>query len=162
MPGLVPAKEASSVSELIDLERLQIEHACARLSVGYANHIDARRYDAFVELFADDAELDTGGLLRGKEAIRRAMARRSDRLRSRHVLTNILIDVIDADHARGVTYLTLYRHIGDVPDSEPIERTLPAGIGQYKDEFVRGANGFRIARRVLTFAFRDPSAFPNT
>ena len=143
-----------------ELERLQIEHACARLSIAYANHVDARRYDAFVELFAEDAELDAGGLLRGREAIRRAMARRSDRLRSRHVLTNILVDVIDADHARGVTYLTLYRHVGDTPDGQPIDRTLPAGIGQYDDEFVRGRNGFRFARRVLTLAFRDPSAFP--
>jgi SnoaL-like domain len=88
------------------------------------------------------------------------MAKRSDRLRSRHVLTNILIDVVNADHARGVTYLSLYRHISDVPDGQPIDRTIPAAIGQYDDEFVRGENGFRISRRVLTLAFRDPSAFP--
>lgn len=44
--------------------------------------------------------------------------------------------------------------------SQPFERTLPAAIGHYDDEFVRTAAGFRIARRVLQFAFRDPSAFP--
>jgi hypothetical protein len=36
-------KEANTMSELTDLERMQIEHACASLSIAYANHVDARR-----------------------------------------------------------------------------------------------------------------------
>jgi hypothetical protein len=89
------------------------------------------------------------------------LTQRSDRLRSRHVLTNISIDVVDVDHARGITYLTLYRHIGDESlGDDPIELKGPAAVGYYEDEFVRTADGWRIARRVLRFAFRRADAFP--
>jgi 3-phenylpropionate/cinnamic acid dioxygenase small subunit len=149
------------MSDLDDAMRTRIERACERLSIAYANHVDARRYDAFVELFADDAHLNAGGALDGKAAIRRAMARRSDRLRSRHVLTNILIEALDAEHARGVTYLSLYRHVGDESlGVQPVDGFQPAAIGQYDDEFVLTSDGWRFARRELSLAFRNPSAFP--
>ena len=41
------------------------------------------------------------------------MQKRPDELRSRHVLTNIFIDVLSGTEARGISYLTLYRHIGE-------------------------------------------------
>ena len=110
----------------------------------------SRRYDLFAELFTEDGHLNAGGPVDGREAIRRRMAQRPDRLRSRHVLTNIHVEVLDADHARGITYLSLYRHIGDESLGEgPIEFAGPAGVGHYEDEFVRTASGWRIARRVL-------------
>ena len=63
-------------------------------------------------MFADDAVLDLGMRLEGKKAIRESMQKRSNEIRTRHVLTNIFIEVQDSQHARGISYLTLYRHVG--------------------------------------------------
>ncbi len=144
-----------------ELQRLVIENACRNLSIAYAKTVDFKEYDAFVELFDDNAYLYAGVALEGKEGIQRGMAKRSDTLRSRHVLTNILIDVIDENHATGVTYLTLYRHIGaESLELAPILVAGPAGVGHYSDEFIRTETGWRFARRVLEFAFQNPEAFP--
>ncbi len=48
------------------LERIEIEHTCTQLSIAYARHIDFREYDAFVELFAEDAHLNAGYPFDGK------------------------------------------------------------------------------------------------
>jgi len=140
--------------------RDRIERACRRLSVAYARGIDFRDYDAAADLFTEDAELDVGFPLRGREKIRRALSRRPDELRSRHVLTNIFIDVVDDANARGISYLTLYRHVGaESLQAAPIELAGPAGVGHYEDAFTLTAGGWRIARRKLHFAFRRSAAF---
>ena len=142
-------------------ERSEIERACERLSIAYAHHVDFKDYDAYVELFADDCRLDLGTVIEGKAAIRAWLAQRPERLRSRHVFTNILIEVVDADHARGITYLTLYRHIGDESlSNDPIDFAGPAGVGHYEDEFVRTAAGWRFASRRVHIAFRRAESLP--
>lgn len=145
-----------------DLQIASIERACERLSHAYSRHTDFRKYDKFVDLFAEDALLNAGGELRGKEAIRKAMSKRSDRLRSRHVVTNHIVDVIDEDHAKGMTYLTLYREVSEEArdPGHVLGLSGPAAIGHYTDKYVRTADGWRFASRVLEFAFQNPAAFP--
>ncbi|MEQ8859415.1 MAG: nuclear transport factor 2 family protein [Pseudomonadales bacterium] len=141
-----------------DIER--IRRACTELSVGYARAIDFRDYDAFVELFSDDAVLDAGRRLEGREAIRASLRQRDDRLRSRHVISNVFIDVLSADEARGISYLTLYRHHGEAslgPDAAPLNG--PAAVGHYEDRFVRSASGWLFRSRRLHLAFRDSGQF---
>jgi len=138
-----------------------IRAECERLSVAYAVYIDTRRYAEFAALFGETGILAVGGKLQGQEAIAAAMAQRSDKLRSRHVLTNTLIDVQDAEHASGVTYLTLYRHFGDASlDPGPIDSFSPAAVGHYTDEFVLTPDGWRFAKRELSLAFQNMEYFP--
>ncbi len=145
---------------MTELERLLIERECESLSIAYARHLDYHQYDAFADLFTEAGYLNAGAPLDGREAIRKIMDRRSDRLRSRHVLTNIHIDVIDADNATGISYLTLFRHIGDESlASEPVEFAAPAAVGHYTDQFERTPEGFRFASRVLEFAFKNSAKF---
>jgi hypothetical protein len=76
------------------------------------------------------------------------------------VLSNIFIDVMDADNARGISYLTLYRHIGpESLEGQPIEFSGPAAVGHYEDRVVRTTDGFRFARRKLHLAFRRSDKF---
>ena len=139
----------------------RVERACQRLSIAYARGIDFRDYDMAADLFTEHGELDAGYPLKGREKIRRALLRRPDELRSRHVLTNIFIDIVDESHARGISYLTLYRHVGEESlRADPIELEGPAGIGHYEDAFELTPEGWRIARRKLHFAFRRSAAFP--
>ena len=137
-----------------------IRAECERLSVAYAVYIDTRRYAEFAALFGETGILAVGGKLQGQEAIAAAMAQRSDKLRSRHVLTNTLIDVQDAEHASGVTYLTLYRHFGDASlDPGPVSSFSPAAVGHYTDAFVLTSDGWRFAKRELSFAFQNMEYF---
>jgi len=132
-----------------------IEYACQTLSIAYARAIDFGDYDAFIDLFTEDAELDAGHLLTGRAEIRAAIAQRPDELKSRHVITNIFIDVLSTTQARGISYLTLYRHVG--PESlagAPIDLQGVAAVGHYEDRFEHTAQGWRIKRRKLHLAFR--------
>jgi ketosteroid isomerase-like protein len=143
-------------SELAPLKRMIIERACEQLSVAYARTVDFRDYDAFVELFEDDAVLDLGMRLQGKAAIRESMRKRGDHVRTRHVLTNIFVEVQDARHARGIAYVTLYRHVGPKAQ-EPVPSTLATAVGHYEDAFVLTSDGWRFKSRVMHVAFRNPA-----
>jgi len=136
----------------------QIVAECEAISIAYARAVDFRDYDSFVELFTEDGVLDTGKPLEGRAAIAQAMSRRPYELRSRHILTNIFIEVLSETEARGISYLPLYRHIG--PESltgEPIEFEGPAAVGHYEDRFLKTSDGWKIKRRKLHFAFRRKS-----
>ncbi len=132
-----------------------IARACEALSIAYARAVDFRDYEYFVSLFVEDGELDTGRPLTGRSTIAEALSRRPDELRSRHVITNVFIDVLSEQEARGISYLTLYRHVG--PESlkgEPVPFDGPAGVGHYEDRFVKTEEGWKFGRRKLHFAFR--------
>ena len=132
---------------------------CEALSIAYARAVDFRDYDSFVDLFVEDGVLDTGKPLEGKATIAHALSRRPDELRSRHVLTNIFIDVVNENEARGISYLSLYRHIG--PESLSADAVAfdgPAAVGHYEDRFVRTTAGWKFKRRKLHIDFRSAAA----
>jgi len=138
--------------------RAAIERACADLTIEYARSIDFRDYDNIVNLFTEDATLTIGQRLEGRAAIVAAMMQRPGELRSRHVISNVFVDVVDDKRARGICYLTLYRHVG--PESlerGPAPLHGPAAVGHYEDSFVKTEAGWRIKHRTLHLAFRDPA-----
>ena len=163
-PGAKPAGPSRQALDRADEQANErddriVRADCEALSVAYARAIDFRDYDAFADLFADDGVLDVGTPLLGRDAIRAALNKRPDELRSRHVLTNIFVDVQDANSARGISYLTLYRHVG--PESllgKPVIFDGPAAVGHYEDQFVRTSQGFRFKHRRLHMAFRRARA----
>ncbi len=64
----------------------------------------------------------------------------------------MLLRPLDADHACGTAYLSVYRHIGpESLQSEPIELLGPAMVGNYEDWF---------ERRKLHITFRRAASFP--
>lgn len=137
-----------------------IERACTALSYAYARAIDFRDQDALVALFTDDATLTVGETLSGQDAIRAWIRARPDEVRSRHVISNVFVDVLSADSARGIAYLTLYRHQGEASLRHgPAPLAGAAAVGHYEDRFVRAAGGWRFASRRLQLAFRDPAQF---
>lgn len=138
-----------------------IVSSCKALFIDYARYVDFGDYASFVDLFTEDAVLDLGFVAEGKENIRRSMSKRSSELRSRHVLTNLAVDVRSETFACGIAYLTLYRHVG--PESLDAAAVLlrgPAGVGHYSGEFRLTAQGWRISACKLHFAFQDPTHFP--
>jgi hypothetical protein len=74
------------------------------------------------------------------------------------VITNSVVDVLDAENATGLCYLSLYRKL-EAAGPEPAPLEGPALIGVYHDTYRRTAQGWRIAHRSLSTTFRRPDAF---
>jgi hypothetical protein len=146
-----------------DLARLLIEHACGRLITDYARFVDFGEAARIADLFTADGVWEGDGLrMEGRDAIRAGFARRQGVTRrvSRHVCTNVTIDVVGADEAHGLCYLINYRFdrsAGDDPTA-PAPAGHPKFVGEYRDRFVRTPEGWRFAHRACTLTFvRPPS-----
>ena len=140
-------------------ERMLAEHACARLCHLYAGRLDAYDYERFMELWADGATIVMlRSPLVGEAAIRGWLARREPDMICRHLVTNVVIDVIDADHARGSCYCIAFR-ARHMRGKEPGEMETPTFIVEYRDEFLHDARrGWLFARREVVASFRSMDA----
>ena len=137
------------------VERLWIERECARLVTLYCHYVDHGEAERVAELFSKDGRWVSAQVtMDGVEQIRSGFARRQANAKrmSRHVCNNLHVEVQDADHAEGCVYLTLYRHDGKEGRAlSPLEG--PAMVGEYRDTFVRTAEGWRIATREIVVNF---------
>ena len=96
-----------------DLERLLAERACERLIVEYCRLVDFGEAARIADLFTEDGVWSGVDLvLDGREEIRAWFVKRQglERRVSRHICTNIGVDVLSPDEARSVCYLVNYRH----------------------------------------------------
>lgn len=144
-----------------DLQRLLIERECERLVTLYCHHVDHGEAAKVADLFSPDGVWKGPGvLMEGQEQVRSGFAtRQANTARmSRHVCNNLHLNVIDEDHAEGSVYLTLYRHDGEAERTvSPLEG--PVLVGEYRDRFVRTAEGWRFAdRRILVSFVREEGA----
>ncbi len=136
-----------------------IERACERLVTQFSHSVDFGEAARIADLFSEDGEFTTPGVvtLKGQQELRAGLGERQKKSArvARHVCTNLLVTVLDSDHAEGIVYVTMYRH-----DREPGEGDAPPPIcpplmvGEYRDRFIRAPEGWRFARREATIAFR--------
>ena len=138
-----------------ELAVFAIERACSRLVTAYTHLVDFGEASAVAGLFTADGVWESDETrMEGSEAIRKgftARQKRADR-RSRHVCTNLVVDVLDADNAVGLVYFTLYR-VDGVTDARPASIAGPAMVGEYRDRFARVGDEWRIAHRRAEIAF---------
>ncbi len=147
--------------DLDPLERLLAERECERLIVEYARRLDLGEPDGVAELFTEDAVWEMPGLIRfeGRDELSVGIPSRlsASARTTRHVCTNIAINVVGPSEAVGCCYLINYRH--DWPDGV-IEQQAPSAepkyIGEYHDRFVRTPVGWRFAHRRTVLAFSRP------
>jgi hypothetical protein len=125
-------------------ERRAIEHDCARLIALYANLNDEARWDEVAALYAEDGVMIRPTApdkpARGRAAILAAFKARPPRV-TRHICSNVVIDVESDALARGVSAMLLFTGA-----SEPL-------IGSFHDRFVRTAEGWRFAERRGSLLF---------
>lgn len=140
-----------------DVERVLAEHACAKLCTRFHNLVDAGRNVEIMDLFHHDALWrHRTGDLRGHREIAAYLREKSTFPVTRHVLSNILIDVEDNNTARGELYLTVYYGLPQA--SEPAILDHPVLIVHYSDTFARTDNGWRFMSRQPKPIFRHESA----
>ena len=119
--------------------------ACTNLVYGYAYHRDQFNADEFANLFTEDASLTVvGQTWVGRADIRQRIEGLKTGSSIRHEMSTIHIVPVDDDHATGVSYATIY----SAPAGESSVSSF-ALMGEYHDEFVRTADGWRISKRVL-------------
>ena len=128
------------------LGRVEAELAVRRILFDYSVFLDTGDYDAYVSLFAPDAEWSNAdGDFKGQAAIRQMLTDTVGPgspldLRGFHMNGNERVDV-DGDRATAVSrYMFVMRGADDRP------RTALAGM--YHDEFVRLGDGWKISKRV--------------
>lgn len=135
-----------------DLPRLVAQQACAALVSRYTHLVDEGHASEVADLFtADGVWSSPEATFDGREAIRTAFLRREKSgRRSRHVCTNLAVDVEDEYHATGLCYLTLYRTDAE---TTPPRGTTPDLVGVYRDRFVRTEDGWRFESRTTEVSF---------
>jgi uncharacterized protein (TIGR02246 family) len=140
------------------LEQMVAERACERLVYRYAQHVDFGQAALVADLFTEDGVwLGADGRgMHGPEAIRAAFGARETltRRQSRHVMTNVLVDVSSADEAVGIAYLINYRHDSDTGEAEhPAPAGHPKFMGEYHLEFRRVGGRWLIVSLRFNLAF---------
>ncbi|MEN3747429.1 nuclear transport factor 2 family protein [Sphingomonas sp. HF-S3] len=125
-------------------DRRAVEQDCARLIARYANLNDAGDWDAVGSLYAPEGRMCRPTApdlwIEGREAILDAFRSRPHRV-TRHVCSNIVIDVLDPDHAVGESAMLLFTGDG------------PPKVGSFHDRFVRIGGDWRFAERRGTLTF---------
>lgn len=125
-------------------ERRAAEADCARLVALYANLNDEARWDELAALYAEDGVMyrptapDAG--IAGREAILAAFKARPPR-KTRHVCSNVVIDVESPTTARGTSAMLLF-----TGDGVPL-------VGSFHDRFVLTGDGWRFAERRGSLTF---------
>lgn len=126
-------------------ERRAAEADCARLIALYANLNDEARWDDVAALYAEDGVMfrptapDAG--VEGREAILAAFKARPPRT-TRHVCSNVVIDVESPTTARGTSAMLLF-----TGDPAPL-------VGSFHDRFVLTSEGWRFAERRGSLIFK--------
>ncbi|HET9103969.1 MAG TPA: nuclear transport factor 2 family protein [Solirubrobacteraceae bacterium] len=140
-----------------DLTLLLAERDCGRLIAEYCRRVDSGHAAGIADLFCEDGTWEGVELrLTGRDEIRDWFVRRQALARrvSRHVCTNILIDLISPDEARSVCYMINYRHDRREGDEAlPVPAEVPKFVGELHDTFRRTPEGWRFASRRVEVVF---------
>ncbi|WEK46503.1 MAG: nuclear transport factor 2 family protein [Candidatus Andeanibacterium colombiense] len=151
--GAADAKPApaSAQAPLSDVEIAAIQQLCETASFKYALALDAKDPDALAQAFSADGVWEVlGNRMAGRDAIRTYWKTRTadwapDHGRL-HSIANQAIDVIDRDHARGISKVAIYFFSTTDGNNTSLAPTL---IAQNNDEYVRTAEGWKLSRRSI-------------
>jgi ketosteroid isomerase-like protein len=127
------------------LDRLLAENEIERLVKRFALLNDEADWGAVAAMFVDDGRFvrpASGDPIIGRQAIHDSFASRPPRV-SRHLITNIIVDVATPDKATSRCAMLLYT----APAGETTA-VAPALIGGFRDRLARTAGGWRFVERV--------------
>ncbi|MCX7621669.1 MAG: nuclear transport factor 2 family protein [Acidimicrobiales bacterium] len=125
---------------------MTVHEELATLIALYCHFCDDGRFDAFAELFTEDAQFVVMGQVHhGRDAIKAFMqAAQPPQRRGKHITSNAVF-VVDpgGERAEGKTDYVFLARSGD---SFAIQ-----SVGRYHDQFVRQNGRWRFARREIVF-----------
>ncbi len=128
-------------------EKRAIEWDCQRILTHFCLFNDRKQSDELANLFTTDGVwVRLGEALAGRENIRKAMEARPAEALHCHVLSNVFVTVIDANHAEISSYKSIYYDVAGEALEKPIPLNGPKWVSVYTDKFARTDDGWRIAR----------------
>ncbi|MGO9930769.1 MAG: nuclear transport factor 2 family protein [Steroidobacteraceae bacterium] len=131
-------------------ERIEIERACERIVHAYSRALDLGDMSAAADFFAERGSMarpmTPNQIIQGRENIRAALLTRPRTLLTKHLATNVMIEVVSRDEARGLSYLTM---ISTTPGDAvaPHVSAGPVYFGEFKDRFVREGGEWKFLER---------------
>ncbi|HUO78608.1 MAG TPA: nuclear transport factor 2 family protein [Steroidobacteraceae bacterium] len=132
-------------------ETLEIERACERIVYAYARALDLGELSAAADFFAENGSLARpmapAQLIHGREAIRAALLTRPKTLLTKHLASNVMIDVVGRDEARGLSYLTMISTTPPADGAAPYVSAGPVYFGEFRDRFVREGGAWKFLER---------------
>lgn len=136
---------------LTTAERIEIERACERLIHGYSRALDLGDLSAAADFFAQDGTfarpMMPDQVIAGREAIRAALLTRPKGLLTKHLSTNVMIDVESPETASGISYLTMISTTPPEGAKPPHVSNGPVWFGEMQDRFVREGGVWKFAER---------------
>ena len=132
-------------------EVTQIERACERLVLVYSRRLDLGDLSGAADCFAVNGSLGRpmtpDAVIEGREAIRAGLMTRPASLLTKHLATNTMIDVVDSNHATGISYLTMIATTPAADAKPPFVSAGPLYFGEFRDEYVRENGEWKFASR---------------
>jgi hypothetical protein len=132
-------------------ERIEIERACERLILDYSRALDRGDMSAAADCFASDGSfarpMTPDTVVRGREAIRAGLLTRPKPLLTKHLATNVMIDVESHDAASGLSYLTMISTTPADGATPPHVSQGPLWFGEMQDRFVRENGEWKFLER---------------
>ena len=135
---------------LSSAERSEIERSCERMVYAYARALDLGDMSGAADFFAEQGSfarpMTPDQVIQGRENIRAALLTRPKSLLTKHLATNVMIEVVSRDEARGLSYLTM---ISTTPgeSAAPFISAGPIYFGEFRDRFVRVAGEWKFLER---------------
>jgi len=152
------------------VEKVEAERAIERLIYGYGHLLDFDDPDAYAAQFTEEGAVEIQGAFRnlfnsgsqpyesegvaagaeptargiafrGREALRRFVGKNGKPVRTLHVVTQPLIELIAPNKARASSYMRVYRQ-------ELGGEIVLEGFGRYLDEFELTQAGWRFSHRI--------------
>ncbi|MBX5461829.1 MAG: nuclear transport factor 2 family protein [Steroidobacteraceae bacterium] len=132
-------------------ERIEIERACERIVYEYSRALDLGDMNAAADCFAEHGSLTRpmapDQVIQGREAIRASLLTRPKTLLTKHLATNVMIDVESRDSARGISYLTMIAATPPPGGTPPFPAQGPLYFAEFKDRYIRENGVWKILER---------------
>jgi ketosteroid isomerase-like protein len=132
-------------------EKIAIEWECGQLSLRFMALNDQQDWTAMCALLTEDATFarptDPDNPVTGRTEIRAAFDARPAGRITRHICTNLIIEARSPTEASGTMYALLFTGAADKRGKIGVIADDRQLIGEFYDDYVRTAEGWRIARR---------------
>ena len=139
------------MAEISAEQRALIKSQIEDLVTAYGYLFDHKRAEEMAALFTEDCHFNgVAGEVRGREALGKLFVKQAAHVTAtRHVTTNLWLEIQDESHATGTSTITAYAHVG-----EGRGKPKPHLVGDYVDTYERGADGkWRFASRRVDTVF---------
>jgi hypothetical protein len=145
-------------------ERIEIERACERLVYVYSRALDLGDMSAAADCFAENGSMARpmmpDQVIQGRETIRASLLTRPRTLLTKHLATNVMIDVESRDSASGISYLTMISTTPPADSKPPYVSQGPLWFGEFKDRYVRENGVWKFLERRGSIQMKFPGAAP--